>query len=175
MDDSSTESSSLASSNAARVPLEPRSFGTTADAAPPVMPCDTAEEVCSAGAARQETDKTSGSLYSDNQTSAPYGQSMSVGGSDANEVRDSGAAVAADGFPDDFAAIAPGVMKIVLKGRPFHISVAPSDDVKSIASKVTRDCPLLSTRFMPSFLLAFSSLLSRRLNQRPGQSLRENW
>lgn len=37
----------------------------------------------------------------------------------------------------DLNVIAPAVMKIVLKGKPFHISVAPNDDVKKIASEVS--------------------------------------
>ena len=38
---------------------------------------------------------------------------------------------------EDLDVIAPSVMKIVLKGKPFHISVAPHDDVKAIAAKVS--------------------------------------
>lgn len=37
---------------------------------------------------------------------------------------------------DDLGFIAPKTMKIVLKGKPFHISVAPNDDVKLMAAKV---------------------------------------
>ena len=37
---------------------------------------------------------------------------------------------------DDLGFIAPKTMKIVLKGKPFHIAVAPNDDVKLIAAKV---------------------------------------
>ncbi len=38
--------------------------------------------------------------------------------------------------PTNLSVIAPGVMKIVLKGTPHHLSVSPLDDAKKLASQV---------------------------------------